>query len=150
SGSSTSHLKDWTKGITAFFEQPWGYGLGTADQTAQRVGLAPITADNMYLKYAVEMGILGLLTIVGALAAFTAASVRLIRNGATNAQRALGVTVALATLGIAADGMTAVVFNNPIVAYLFFWFAGSCVTLAQRTAPEHTTAAMPVVLASHA
>ncbi|HEY7898206.1 MAG TPA: O-antigen ligase family protein [Gemmatimonadaceae bacterium] len=149
SGSSTSHLKDWTNGITAFFERPWGYGLGTADQTAQRVGLDPITADNMYLKYAVEMGVLGLIAIVGALTAFTVASVRLIQNGITSAQRALGVTVALATLGIAADGMTAVVFNNPIVAYLFFWFAGACVTLAQRSAPRLATAPMPA-LASHA
>jgi O-antigen ligase len=144
SGSSTSHLKDWTKGVTAFFEQPWGYGLGTADQTAQRVGLAPITADNMYLKYAVEMGVLGLIAIVGTLVAFMAASVRLIRAGTTSAQRALGVTVALATLGIAADGMTAVVFNNPIVAYLFFWFAGACVSLAQRSSQGYETAPVPV------
>ena len=142
SGSSTSHLKDWTKGITAFFEQPWGYGLGTTDQTAQRVGLKPITADNMYLKYAVEMGVLGLLAIVATLATFAAASLRLVRAGATSAQRALGVTVALATFGIAVDGMTGVVFNNPIVAYLFFWYAGACVTLAQRTAPDRI--AVPV------
>lgn len=149
SGSSTSHLKDWTNGITAFFQRPWGYGLGTTDQTAERVGLAPITADNMYLKYAVEMGVLGLLAIVAALAAFTVASITLIRSGATSTQRALGVTVALATLGIAADGMTAVVFNNPIVAYLFFWFAGACVTLAQRTAPGFAPTPIPA-LASHA
>ncbi|MEO7041063.1 MAG: O-antigen ligase family protein [Gemmatimonadaceae bacterium] len=149
SGSSTSHLKDWTNGITAFFEQPWGYGLGTTDQTAQRVGLSPITADNMYLKYAVEMGVLGLLAIVGTLAAFTVSSVRLIQRGTTTAQRALGVTVALATVGIALDGMTAVVFNNPIVAYLFFWFAGSCVTLAQRASPQFVT--VPIrSLVSHA
>jgi hypothetical protein len=95
------------------------------------------------------MGVLGLIAIVGALTAFTVASVRLIQNGITSAQRALGVTVALATLGIAADGMTAVVFNNPIVAYLFFWFAGACVTLAQRSAPRLATAPMPA-LASHA
>jgi hypothetical protein len=139
SASSSSHMKDWTNGVRAFFEQPWGYGLGTTDQTAQRVGLTPITADNMYLKYAVEMGVMGLIAIVGTLIAFLASSLRLMMRGATESQRALGVTVALATLGVAADGMTAVVFNNPIVAYLFFWFAGSCVTLAHRSSREPST-----------
>jgi hypothetical protein len=149
SGSSTSHVKDWTNGIVAFFDRPWGYGLGTADQTAQRVGLSPITADNMYLKYAVEMGVLGLCAIVATLAAFTHASLALVRNGTTSTQRALGVTVALATLGIAADGMTAVVFNNPIVAYLFFWFAGAAVTLAQRS-PKKVDLPLSLSLTSHA
>ena len=30
-GSSTSHLKDWQQGPLAFFERPWGNGLGTTD-----------------------------------------------------------------------------------------------------------------------
>jgi hypothetical protein len=150
SGSSTSHLKDWTKGVTAFFEHPWGYGLGTTDQTAERVGLSPLTADNMYLKYAVEMGVLGLLALITTLVAFAVAGVRLLLDGVTTSQRAFGVTVALATLGIAADGMTAVVFNNPIVAYLFFWLAGSCVTLAQRAPQRYPAAAPLAAVASHA
>lgn len=134
SASSTSHMKDWTNGVIAFFQQPWGWGLGTTDQAAERAGLAPITADNMFLKYAVEMGALGLAIVLASLVAFASAGVRLMKSARTDAQRAMGATVALATLGIAADGMTAVVFNNPIVAYLFFWFAGVAVTLAYQTA----------------
>ncbi len=144
SGSSTSHLKDWTSGVTAFFERPWGWGLGTTDQTAQRAGLDPITYDNLFLKYAVEMGVLGLVALVGTLIAFGAAGIKLARTGATQIQRNLGVTVALATLGIAIDGMTGALFNNPIVAYLFFWYAGTAVTLAQR-APAAATAPAPRV-----
>lgn len=148
-GSSASHLKDWISGVTAFFERPWGYGLGTTDQTAQRAGLDPITYDNLYLKYAVEMGVLGLLALVGTLAAFAAAGARLMRGALTQAQRGLGAAVFLATIGIAIDGMTAAVFNNPIVAYLFFWYAGVAVTLAQRT-PRSVPARTTMPLASHA
>jgi O-antigen ligase/polysaccharide polymerase Wzy-like membrane protein len=132
SGSSTSHLKDWTAGITAFFEQPWGWGLGTTDQTALRSGLVPITYDNLYLKYAVEMGVLGVSVLIATLSAFGATGVRLMRTGLTDTQRGIGIMVALAALGIAIDGMTGALFNNPIVAYLFFWYAGTAVTLAQR------------------
>ncbi|MGI9090886.1 MAG: O-antigen ligase family protein [Gemmatimonadaceae bacterium] len=131
-GSSTSHVKDWTAGITAFAEAPWGHGLGTTDQTAVRAGLDPITADNQYLKYAVEMGLPGLLIHVSTLALLGLSGYRIMNESQVPEQRAFGVMVALATLGIAIDGMTGVIFNNPIVAYLYFWFAGTAVTVAQR------------------
>jgi len=131
-GSSASHVKDWTKGITAFLEQPWGHGLGTTDQSAVRAGLDPLTADNLYLKYAVEMGVFGFLALVGTLGSFMRAGAQLAHDGDTASRRALGSTVFLATLGVALYGMTAVIFSDPIVAYLLFWFSGSAVTLAQR------------------
>lgn len=131
-GSSASHLKDWSAGLTAFFEQPWGYGLGTADMAASRAGLDPLTADNLYLKYAVELGLPGAIAVVGTLVAFLAAGVRLSRWGETENQRAMGVTVALATLGVVVYGMTAVMLTDPLIAYLLFWFGGTAVTLSQR------------------
>lgn len=142
-GSSASHLKDWTNGITAFFERPWGWGLGTTDQTAQRAGLVPITYDNLFLKYAVEMGVLGLLALVATLTAIGAAGVRLLKTGASATERGLGAAVALASLGIALDGMTGALFNNPIVAYIYFWYAGTAVTLAY--ARERTPVARDAV-----
>jgi O-antigen ligase len=137
SGSSASHIKDWTNGVTAFLEQPWGYGLGTADQSAVRGGLEPITSDNLYLKFAVEMGVPGLLLLVGTLAAFMSAGVRLVRSATNEHQRALGITVALATAGVIVYGTTGVIFSDPIVAYLLFWLSGAAVTLShqRRTAP---------------
>ena len=145
-GSSTSHLKDWTLGVTAFLQQPWGWGLGTTDQAALRGGLTPITFDNLYLKYAVEMGVLGLGVLIATFVAFGAAGVRLLRYGSTDVQRGIGMMVALATLGIAIDGMTSALFNSPVVAYLFFWYAGTAVTLAQRTlVPARSRVLAPAV-----
>ena len=132
-GSSQSHMKDWIDGVTAFLQQPWGYGLGTADQSAVRGGLVPITSDNLYLKYAVELGVPGLVALIGTLGCFVTAGHRLARFGASQSERELGTTVALATVGVAIYGMTAVMFSDPIVAYLLFWLGGATVTLAQRT-----------------
>lgn len=145
SGSSTSHVKDWVAGITAFLEQPWGYGLGTADQSAVRGGLEPITADNLYLTYAVQTGVLGLLLVLGTLGSFLRAGARLRHTGRSESERALGMTVLLATLGIVLYGMTSVIFGDPIVSYLLFWFAGAAVTLAQR---EH--ALVPLAIERYA
>lgn len=142
-GSSTSHVKDWTNGVTAFLEQPWGHGLGTTDQSAVRGGLEPLTADNLYLKYAVEMGVAGLAVLVGTLGAFMSAGLRLERGGRSESERALGTTVFLATIGVAIYGTTGVIFSDPIVAYLLFWFAGTAVTLAQRV-PATADALVPV------
>lgn len=145
SGSSTSHVKDWVAGISAFLEQPWGYGLGTADQSAVRGGLDPITADNLYLAYAVQTGVLGLLLLLGTLGSFLRAGARLIHTGISESERALGMTVFLATLGIVLYGMTSVIFGDPIVSYLLFWFAGAAVTLSQRE-----RAPVPLVVESYA
>lgn len=133
SGSSQSHLKDWVDGVTAFLQQPWGYGLGTADQSAVRGGLVPITSDNLYLKYAVELGVPGLVALVGTFACFIGAGHRLATFGTSEHHRTLGTTVGLATLGVAVYGVTSVMFGDPLVSYLLFWLGGAAVTLAQRT-----------------
>ena len=46
--------------------------------------------------------------------------------------RSNGLLLVVATLGIMLNAMTAVVFNAPMVAYLFFWMAGSVTTVARR------------------
>ncbi|HEY5086563.1 MAG TPA: O-antigen ligase family protein, partial [Gemmatimonadaceae bacterium] len=139
-GSSQSHIKDWLNGVTAFLQQPWGYGLGTTDQSAVRGGLVPITADNLYLKYAVELGVPGLVALVGTLGCFVGAGRRLAIFGETENERTLGFTIALATLGIAFYGMTSVMFGDPLVSYLLFWLGGATVTLSQRTERAHVLA----------
>jgi O-antigen ligase len=130
-GSSVSHMNDWMNGAAIFFQSPWGNGLGTADQTAVRSGLPHLTGDNLYLKYGVEMGALGLALLVFALAAIGRSGLQLYRRGINYAQRRMGITLWLAAIGIAINGITAVVFNSITLGWLFFWLAGAVVTVAQ-------------------
>lgn len=144
-GSSVSHVNDWLRGGTAFFERPWGWGLGTADQTAVRSGLLYITGDNLYLKYGVEMGVPGLLLFVLVLFSIGTTGMRLFRLGVNDAQKRAGIVLWLATLGIVINGITAVVFNSITLGWLFFWFAGAAVSVAQSLrSPLPAAAAMSV------
>lgn len=129
-GSSATHLSDWTKGVLAFATRPWGYGLGTADLTATRAGLIPLTADNQFLKYAVELGVAGLLAHLAIFAAVGWYAWRLMRSPVAS-RRALGTVVILATFGILLNAITAVVFNAMVLSYFFFWLAGSAVSASQ-------------------
>lgn len=135
-GSSVSHLKDWSQGIAAFFERPWGFGLGTADQTAVRSGLEPLTSDNLFLRYAVELGVAGLLLLVGILVSIGRRALVLFRRARTPQERAAGAVIWLATLGIVLNGTTGVVFNSLVLGWLFFWLAGSTVAVAQGYAVD--------------
>jgi uncharacterized protein involved in exopolysaccharide biosynthesis len=130
-GSSVSHVNDWVNGISIFFQNPWGAGLGTADQTAVRSGLPHLTGDNLYLKYGVEMGALGLALLVCTLVAIGRSGLRLYRRGSTYAQQRMGITLWLAAIGISINGITAVVFNSITLGWLFFWLAGAVVTASQ-------------------
>src|SRR5678815_775602 len=131
-GSSTSHIKDWSKGFTAFFEHPWGAGLGTTDQSAVRFGLEPLTADNGYFKYAVELGIQGLIALLAVFGGILGVSFKLARYGSTRNRRLMGTVVLFTTVGIMLNATTGVVFNALVLSYLYFWFAGAIVTVAQR------------------
>ncbi|MDQ2891380.1 MAG: O-antigen ligase family protein [Gemmatimonadota bacterium] len=144
SGSSVSHLKDWVKGTVAFLEQPWGYGLGTTDQTAVRAGLDPLTADNLYLKYAVELGLPGLVALLGTLGCIAGAALRVARLASSQSARDLGAAVLLIVLGVFIYGMTSTMFNDPIVGCLTFWLGGTVVTVAQRA---HRGEVVPAPLA---
>lgn len=147
--SSASHMNDWVNGMAAFAQNPWGSGLGTTDQTAVRAGLKHITGDNMYLKYGVEMGVAGLALFVATVTSIGSSAMRLYRRGQTLAQRRMGMTIWLATVGIAINGITAVVFNSIALGWLFFWLAGAAVTVAARLpaeAPAPALAPSPLAL----
>ncbi|HZI99520.1 MAG TPA: O-antigen ligase family protein, partial [Gemmatimonadaceae bacterium] len=131
-GSSASHMKDWSKGFTAFFEHPWGAGLGTTDQSAVRFGVEPLTADNGYFKYAVELGIQGLIALLAVFFGILGASFRLARHGSTHSRRLMGTVVLFTTIGVMLNATTGVVFNALVLSYLYFWFAGAVVTVAQK------------------
>lgn len=131
-GSSVSHVKDWSKGVTAFFEHPWGAGLGTTDQSAVRFDLDPLTADNGYFKYAVELGVQGLAALLAIFAGILGASFKLARRGSTHSRRLMGTVVLFTTIGVMLNATTGVVFNALVLSYLYFWFAGAVVTVAQK------------------
>jgi hypothetical protein len=132
SSSSTSHVKDWSKGLTALFEHPWGAGLGTTDQSAVRFGLEPLTADNGYFKYAVELGVQGLVAFLAVFFGILSVSFRLARHASTHRRRLMGTVVLFTTIGVMLNATTGVVFNALVLSYLYFWFAGAVVTVAQK------------------
>jgi hypothetical protein len=131
-GSSASHVKDWSKGFTAFFDHPWGAGLGTTDQSAVRFGIEPLTADNGYFKYAVELGIQGLIALLLIFAGFLVTSYKVARYASTHNRRLMGTVVLFTTVGVMLNATTGVVFNALVLSYFYFWFAGAVVTVAQR------------------
>jgi hypothetical protein len=131
-GSSTSHVKDWTKGFNALVEHPFGAGLGTTDQSAVRFGLEPLTADNGYFKYAVELGVQGLAALLAIFAGFIGVSYKVARYASTHNRRMLGIVVLFTTIGVMINATTGVVFNALVLSYFYFWFAGTLVTVAQE------------------
>ena len=147
--SSASHANDWANGIAAFAQRPWGSGLGTTDQTAVRAGLSHITGDNLYLKYAVEMGVAGIAFFALILSSIGASAMRLYRHGSNLAQQRMGITLWLAVVGIAINGITSVVFNSIALGWIFFWLAGAVVTVSERSSassPEAAPAQAPLGL----
>ena len=133
--STAGHLSDWSNGALAFIQQPWGFGLGTADVTAARTGLAHITGDNLYLTYAVQMGLLGVTLLLLVLGSITGHALNLFHRAENDTQQRMGASIWVATIGLMINGMTAVVFSSITFAWLFFWLAGAVVTMSQKVTP---------------
>jgi len=127
-----SHLADWTAGLENFLRHPLGVGLGSTDFAAARFGLIPLTGDNQYLRYAVELGVLGLILHVAVLAGALGSGVRAWLAARREPARGYGLLLAVAVLGIAVNALTAVVLNSMMLAYPFFWLAGAVTTIAER------------------
>lgn len=127
SASSLTHLDDWIEGIGNALRYPLGAGLGVADQTAVRFGLDPLAGDNQYLKYAVEMGVLGVGLHLAAMAGAVLTGVKSVRDS-KDVRADYGIVVAAAALGILLNAVTAVVFNSMMLTYVFFWLLGSLAT----------------------
>jgi hypothetical protein len=131
--SSYSHIFDWRSGMAAFFEQPWGHGLGSSDQVAARFGRTPLTADNMFLGYAVDLGVIGLIGYLTILITLGFFSLRLFITTATVGIRMVAATAFLSTLGIALNGTSSSPFNSVFLAYNFFILAGATISAYQRS-----------------
>jgi hypothetical protein len=132
--SSYSHVFDWRRGLVAFADAPWGHGLGSSDMTAVRFGRVALTADNVFLNYAVDLGILGLICFLAILFTIGLFSWRLFRTSPDSEIRIVAATVFLANLGIALNGTSSAPFNAVFLAYNFFLLAGAAVSVLQRTA----------------
>jgi hypothetical protein len=130
--SSYSHVFDWSRGFTAFFDQPWGHGLGSSDQVAARFGRTPITADNMFLGYGVDLGAFGLIAYLAVVFTIGLFSWRLFRNATSPETRLVAATVFLTNIGIAINGSSSSPFNSVFLAYNFFLLAGAAVSAYQR------------------
>src|SRR5438445_9251646 len=130
--SSGGHIADWTAGLDQVVRSPLGAGLGATDIVAARFGVRGLTGDNQYLKYAVELGVIGLLLHVGVIVAALASGVRAWRAAPETWAGTTGLLLVTVTAGLALNALTAVVFNSPLLAYLFFWLAGSVTTVAYR------------------
>ena len=131
-GSSRSHLADWGTGLANVPAHPFGAGLGSADFVAARFGVTALAGDNQYLKYAVELGVVGLAMHVLVLAGLGAIGLRAWRRAATADQGRCGLLVTIAALGIALNALTAVVLNATMLAYVFYWLAGVSTSVGTR------------------
>jgi hypothetical protein len=132
--SSTGHIGDWTSGLISLFENPMGTGLATADATGDRFGAQHVTSDNLYLKYGVELGFLGLGLLLTIFAGVAGSAWTAIRSKiASVEQRHFGIWVLAATIGVVISGMTVTIFGDQFVAYLYLWLAGAMVTVAQAS-----------------
>jgi len=139
--SSYSHLFDWRRGLTAFFDQPWGHGLGSSDQVAQRFGRTPLTADNVFLGYAVDLGVLGLVAYLAILFTIAVAAWRMFKKAQAPAMRMVAATVLLTDIGIAFNGTSSSPFNSIFLAYNFFLLAGAAVSASQSRASDQSSPA---------
>ena len=127
SASSITHLDDWIQGLENALRYPFGAGLGVADQTAWRFGVDPLAGDNQYLKYAVELGVIGLGLHLAAIAGAVLAGAKCWIAG-KDSRANYGIVVAAAALGILLNAVTAAVFNAMPLTYVFFWLLGSVVS----------------------
>jgi O-antigen ligase len=103
----------------------------------------PLTGDNLYLTYGVQLGVVGLLAFVAMLGSIFLTSWRVVwetnsehrvssvSNANLDPRRRFFAVVALATLGIFLNGITSMVFSSNVLAYVFFLCAGAAVTAAQ-------------------
>ncbi len=125
--SGISHVESWVGGIENALRYPLGAGLGVAEQTAVRFGLEPLAGDNQFLRYVVEMGVLGLVLHVATIVGGGLIGVASARS-ATDVQGDYGLVVAATALGILLNAVTANVFNSMLLSYAFFWLLGSVAT----------------------
>lgn len=132
--SSYSHVFDWRRGLEAFFQMPWGHGLGSSDQVAARFGRTALTADNIFLNYAVDLGAFGLIGYLAVMFTLAVFSWRLFKTSRNPDAALVASTVFLATIGLALNGGSSAPFNSVFLAYNFFLLAGAAVSAFQREA----------------
>jgi hypothetical protein len=86
----------------------------------------------MFLGYAVDLGMVGLVAYLAVVFTIGLVSWRLFRSARTSDMRMVAATVFLTNLGIALNGTSSSPFNSVFLAYNFFLLAGAVVSAYQR------------------
>ncbi len=125
-GSSLSHARDWREGLQNLWLHPLGVGLGATDIISWRFGVTPLAGENQFLRFAVELGIVGLLLHLASLVgAITTGLASWRQRDKGPALRDTGLLVAVTAFGVAINAWTTSVFNAMLLTYVFFWLLGS-------------------------
>ena len=141
--SSKSHLAELERGVDSLGDHLAGFGPGNSGQTAQRFGVESRAGESVYLELGADLGIPGLLFWTAFSALVLAGLLQRAWAAGDPEERALTAGLCAAGAALFAIAVLSDVWGNPWNTYVFWWLAGSALSLAPR--PER--AAEPAVRA---
>jgi hypothetical protein len=135
--SVQGHLRALDLSIAVLLDEPFGRGLGTAGQVAQRfTPQGGITNESWYLQLATEMGVLAALLFLAILVGFGVAAFVQTMRVRLFWLRSLCLGMAGAAIGFGVVGLTLHAWENLTISILFWLFAGLVVRAQDIEAQE--------------
>ena len=148
--SSKSHLAELERGADSLAEHLGGYGPGNSGQTALRFGVESRAGESVYLELGADLGVPGLLFWVAFSALVLAGLLRRAWAAAGAEERRLAAGLAAAGAALFAIAVLSDVWGNPWNTYVFWWLAGSALSLTPRREPPAAEAPAALLQRAHA
>jgi hypothetical protein len=148
--SSKSHLAELERGADSLGGHLAGYGPGNSGQTALRFGVNSRAGESVYLELGADLGVAGLLFWVAFSALVLAGLLRRAWTAADTEERQLVAGLAAAGAALSAIAVLSDVWGNPWNTYVFWWLAGSALSLAPRREPAAAEAPAARLQRAHA
>ena len=133
--SSKSHLAELERGADSLGGHLGGYGPGNSGQTALRFGVESRAGESVYLELGADLGVPGLLLWVAFSALVLAGLLRRAWTPPGAEERRFAAGLAAAGAALFAVAVLSDVWGNPWNTYVFWWLAGSALSLAPARAP---------------
>jgi hypothetical protein len=134
--SSVGHLAQWTEGVIAISQNPFGLGLGTSGRVASS-SIGNTGGENQYIILAVQAGVIAAMLYLSIIIMFFKTSIKWLPR-LKGKERKVCLAVLLIKIGLFLSSMTSEVESSIYLSYMNWFLSGLLISIITQASVTQT------------
>lgn len=134
--SSIGHLAQWTQGVLAIIDNPFGLGLGTSGRVASST-IGNVGGENQYIILAVQTGLISAILYLSIIIIFIRLAIKWLPK-LKGKEKKICMAVLLIKIGLFLSSLTSEIESSTYLSYLNWFLSGLLISIITQPTSTQT------------